>query len=308
MSPTRLAPIIVPVFALFAAGLHAAGATEQKMNLGDPSLWLPPVQQQQTLLPPRAPEPRDADAATYDRCLGLAKTDPTAAHNLAESWVIHGGAHPAEHCLAVSLIGLKQYKEGAARLEKLQQAMIHAPATLRADVLDQAAQAWLLAGDPGRAYTADGQALALRPNDNDLLVDRAEAAGAAGWYDKAIVDLDKALKAAPTRVDALIFRASAHRALGRLDPAFIDINKALDKSPDSVPALLERGYINAMRGDATAARRDWQRVAALDPNGGDGDAAKNNIARLEAAAKNDPDAAAVRTAPAADKPKPDKAK
>jgi len=95
----------------------------------------------------------------------LAKTDPGAARDLAERWQTRGGAHPADHCYAVALVGLKQYKEGAARLETLAQAMGHAPDSLRAEVLDQAAQAWLLADDPARAYAADSAALNLLPGD-----------------------------------------------------------------------------------------------------------------------------------------------
>src|SRR5207302_9454958 len=148
-----------------------------------------------------------------------------------------------------ALIGLKQYKEGASRLEKLAQAMIHAPRALRADVLGQAAQGWLLAGDPRRAYAADGAALGLRPEDAGLLIDRAEAAGSAGWFDKAVADLDRVLKADPGRLDALIYRASAYRAQDRLDPALADISAALRRAPDSIPALLERGNIRLLRGD-----------------------------------------------------------
>src|SRR2546426_12804268 len=87
------------------------------------------------------------------------------AGNLAGRWHDRGGAHPADHCYAVALIGLKQYKEGASRLEKLAQAMVRAPPALRADVLGQASQGWLLAGDPARAYAADGAALGLHPDD-----------------------------------------------------------------------------------------------------------------------------------------------
>src|SRR4051812_17093095 len=88
----------------------------------------------------------EADAATYERCIKLAKQDPPAAQSLAQAWHERGGAHPADHCAAVALIGLRQYKEAATRLEALSQAMKTAPPGLRADVLDQAGQAWLLAG------------------------------------------------------------------------------------------------------------------------------------------------------------------
>src|SRR5215472_18032867 len=100
------------------------------------------------------PAPRDAqaEAAAYDRCTKLSKKNPAAAEKLAQTWHERGGAHPADHCAAIALIGLKQYKEAATRLEALAQVMTTVPAPLRAEVLDQAAQAWGLAGDPVRAY------------------------------------------------------------------------------------------------------------------------------------------------------------
>ena len=54
--------------------------------------------------------------------------------------------------------------------------MTTAPIALRAEVLDQAGQAWGLAGDPVRAYAAAETAVALQPNDPELLIDRAAAA------------------------------------------------------------------------------------------------------------------------------------
>jgi tetratricopeptide (TPR) repeat protein len=231
--------------------------------------------------PSRSPRQTEADAATYDKCMILAKQDPGAARDLAERWQGRGGDHPADHCYAVALVGLKQYKEGAARLEKLAQAMIHAPASLRAEVLGQAAQAWLLAGDPARAYAADGEALKLHPDNPELMIDRAEAAGTAGWFDKAVVDLDHALKLNPERVEALIYRASAYRELGKLDLALADIDKAVGLAPKSAPALLERGDIRRLKGDVDGARRDWVLVSQLAPGSTADDAAKTNIERLE---------------------------
>jgi tetratricopeptide (TPR) repeat protein len=181
----------------------------------------------------------------------------------------------------VALIGLKQYKEAAGRLEALAQAMTAAPAGLRAEVLDQAGQAWGLAGNPVRAYAAAGAAVALQPNDLDLLIDRAEAAVSAGYLDKAVDDLDRVLKADPGRVDALIYRASANRALDRLDPALADIEKALLRVPNSAPALLERGNIRRLKGDQEGARQDWQRVGQLAPGSQADLAAKANIERLD---------------------------
>lgn len=230
---------------------------------------------------PRSPRQAETDAATYDKCMKLARDDPPAGRDMAEHWQGRGGAHPADHCYAVALIGLKQYKEGATRLEKLGQAMVHAPASLRAEVLGQAAQAWLLAGNPARAYAADGEALKLHPDSIELMIDRAEAAGSVGWYDKAVLDLDRALKIDPNRVEALVYRASSYRELNKLDLALADIDKAVGLAPDSVPALLERGAIRRLKGDVGGARQDWVRVSELAPGSAADEAAKSNIERLE---------------------------
>ena len=222
-----------------------------------------------------------AEAATYDHCTKLAKQNPAAAEKLAQTWHEHGGAHPADHCAAIALIGLKRYKEAATRLEALAQAMTAAPAGLRAEVLDQAGQAWGLAGDPVRAYAAAGAAVALAPNNPEVLIDRAEAAASAGYLDKAVTDLDQVLKTNPNHVDALIYRASAYRALERLDPALADIERALVLAPNSAPALLERGNIRRLQGDGDAARRDWERVSQVAPGSQADMAARANIERLE---------------------------
>ena len=197
---------------------------------------------------PMVPHNAAAEAATYEHCMKLARQNPAAAQKLASTWHERGGAHPADHCAAVALIGLKRYKEAATRLEALAQAMTTAPAGLRAEVLDQAGQAWGLAGDPVRAYAAAGAAVALQPNDPDLLIDRAEAAASAGFFDKAVADLDHVLKAEPARVDALVYRAAAYRALDRLDPALADVERALARSAELRPGAARARQYPAPRG------------------------------------------------------------
>ena len=273
-----VACVTVSAMVFAAAGGRAAEQT------GPPSSAAPPAKPAPApYTPPQRTAPKSAagDEATYERCMSLAKSDPGAARDLAEHWQGRGGAHPADHCYAVALVELKQYKEGAARLETLAQAMVHAPGSLRAEVLGQAAQAWLLAGDPARAYAADSAALNLLPGDPDLLVDRAEAAGSEGWYDKAVADLDRVLQGDPKRLEALVYRASANRALGKLDLALADIDRAVGIAPNSVEALLERGDIQRLKGDLDGARKSWVRVSELAPGSAADAAAKTNIERLE---------------------------
>lgn len=279
MMPARSARLLrlATTVPLLLSAAAAAWAAETAGPAGPNLLTAPPRE----AAPGKPPRPADADAATYERCMKLARDNPAKAKELAESWAGRGGAHPAEHCHAVALIGLKQYKPAATRLEKLAEAMVSAPSPLRAGVLAQAAQAWLLAGDPARAYADAGAALELHPDDPDTLIDRAEAAGAAGWFDKAVADLDRVLKTDPSRVEALIYRASAYRELNRLDPALADVERALQLAPNSVPGLLERGNIRGLKGDLDGARQDWQRVATLAPGSAAESAAKANLARLD---------------------------
>jgi tetratricopeptide (TPR) repeat protein len=262
LAPLVLAPLLLAANAAEQPGQSAPG----------PALAPAPTQ--------GAPRSAAADAATYAHCMQLTRQDPHAAQRLAQTWLAHGGAHPAGHCAAVALIALGKYQEGATRLEQLARAMTKAPAGLRADVLDQAGQAWLLAGDPVRGYAAAGEALALQPGDPDLLIDRAEAAASAGYYNRAIGDLDRVLKTHPERVDALIYRASAYRALDRLDPARADIDQALTLTPDSPAALLERGNIRRLEGDADGARHDWEAVGHVAPGSPEAIAALANLEQL----------------------------
>jgi tetratricopeptide (TPR) repeat protein len=268
----RAAAIGLALLAPLQASASAVAAEDR--NSAQPLLSAPPA-----TAAPGPPRSAEADATAYERCMTLARAKPEAGRKEAQEWEGRGGGHPAEHCFAVALIGLRQYKDAAGRLESLGQSMVRAPESLRAEVFDQAWQAWMLAGNPARAYEAAGLALRLRSDDPDLLLDRAEAAGAAGWYDKAAADLDRVLAADPSRVEALIYRAAANRALDRLDPALDDITEALKRAPDSVPALLERGNIRALRGDTEGARLDWERVATMSPGSPEAIAAKKNLER-----------------------------
>ncbi len=221
-----------------------------------------------------------AQAAKYAHCIRLAKSHPAAGESLATVWRQQGGGHPAWQCRAVALFGLGRYREAAQNFDALAQAMARDPASLRAGVLDQAGQAWLMAGDPVRAYADCGAAAALRPNDPELLIDEAETAAAASYYQKAIEALDRVLHQNPKRLDALIYRAAAYRALNRPAPALADIEQALAEAPNSLAARLERGNIRLLAGDIAGAQRDWLRVAHRSPKSVEGRAARANLVKL----------------------------
>jgi len=223
------------------------------------------------------------EADHYARCMDEARQKPAAAFEDANAWRIAGGGHPAEHCADVALIGLGRYADAGTRLEALADAMSKGPTELRAEVLGQAGQSWLLAGDPARAGAALTAAIALTPNDPDLLTDRAEAFAGEKKYREAITDLDRAVALDGKRIDALVFRASAHRALAQYDLARRDVDAALRLVPNAPDALLERGNIRSLTGDGAGARQDWQRVVQVAPNSAAESAAKANLAKPDGA-------------------------
>ncbi len=273
------------LFALFAliaalaAGLVAADAEAQGPR-ANPA--------------PTAPAPQG-----YDRCLALARSNPTQAYSDANAWHENGGGFPAQHCAAVALVGMKKYPEAAAQLEALSGSMMQAEPSLRAEALEQAGQAWLLANKPNEAKSDFDAALAFKPKDPELLVDRAEAYALGGKLFEAVDDLNLVIDGAPKRTDALIYRASAYRQLGSLDLARDDVDRALSINPDAPAGLLERGNIRRLQGDDAGAKADWQRIVALVPNSGEAAAAKDNLDRLAA---GPPPGDKLTTAPPAKKP------
>ncbi len=225
-------------------------------------------------LPPEMP--RIADGPDYDRCLALLRDDPDEAMRFAQAWDATGGGEGARHCIALALLGLGEPDRAAERLERLGAAS-RAGGMARAAVFGQASQAWMMAGDPNRAFAAVTIALTLAPQDVELLVDRSVVLASMQRYRESIEDLDSALALEPERAEAWVLRAAALRHLERVDQAFVAVERALALSPDNPEALLERGILRQLRGDATGARNDWQRAIQIAPDSMAADLAAQNI-------------------------------
>jgi tetratricopeptide (TPR) repeat protein len=228
-----------------------------------------------------APGPSSAGAQRYKACMALARRDAKAAHESALSWREKGGGNPSIHCIAAALLGLGHYDQAGQMMEELAARTNARRVTLRAGLLGQAANAWLIAGQPKRAEGLLGDALGLTPRNVELLLDRSITRAALGKYWEALDDLNVALEQAPGRVDALTFRASAWRHVDALDLAEQDIAEALRRRPDYLEGLLERGLIRRARGDAAGARADWLRVIELAEEGPLTEAARRNIEAMD---------------------------
>ncbi|MEK7245292.1 MAG: hypothetical protein AAB223_04665 [Pseudomonadota bacterium] len=233
-------------------------------------------------LAPLAPAVADSDAAPerrYRACMARARTAPQAAFDDALAWTGLGGGQAARHCLAAALIGLGQHAEGARRLEGLAQDA--RDGAMRAELLAQAAQGWLLAGDGGRADDVLTAAIRIAPANPALLIDRAGARAPLKRYGEAAEDLTAALARLPRRADALALRASARRFQGDDDGALKDAEAALALDPVNVEALLERGILRRLKDDEAGARADWLKILAVASDGAAADAARKNLEMMD---------------------------
>jgi tetratricopeptide (TPR) repeat protein len=285
-------PVRSVLLGAFTAALLAAVGGAAWQHLGDHAVLAappppPPEAREPMAAPPEEalplpPEPpRLANSAEYEQCLALLREDADGARAMAETWDRAGGGDGARHCFAMALLALGQPEQAASRLESLG-TRSGAGAVARAAVLGQAGQAWLMAGQPNRAYAAITMALTITPADPLLLTDRAVVAGILGRYAEAVSDLDRVLEIDGDRVEAWVFHAAAQRHLDHPQQAMTDITRALALDPDNAEALLERGILRQMAGDTAGARQDWQRVLELSPDSAAADLAQQNLALNEA--------------------------
>ena len=221
----------------------------------------------------------------YDRCLDLVKRDAGRALEAADAWHGAGGGAAALHCSALALTALRRYPEAAAKLDDAAHDAVAGSASVRAELLDQAGNAWMLGGRADKAVASLSGALAFTPSDADLLFDRARAHAMARDWAGAEADLSAIIAQDPNRADVLVLRASARHAEGRKADARADLERALGVYPDYPEALVERGAMKLEAGDKAGAAADWQQVLRDAPDSDAGSAARAHLAELRQTTK-----------------------
>jgi len=216
----------------------------------------------------------------YESCMTLAQRSPAEAYGSAKTWSEKGGGAAALQCGGVALMNMDKPKEGAQMLERAAALIKDEKPALAAELYGQAGQAWTMAEDATHALNARNEALALAPDNVDLLVDRAFSYRDKNDFRSAVTDLDRAHELAPERADVLAYRASAWRFLKDNKKALADADEALRLDPDNAEALLERGNIKRLINDPEGARADWMQVVARAGGTPAGDAAKANLEKL----------------------------
>ena len=191
------------------------------------------------------------------------------------------GEDMAAHlCRAVAASDGEKFAEAADQFDKAA-ALSPAgdPRTQR--MLAAAGNAWIAAGQPGKAALSLDRALAgtgLQADQRGLaLLDRARAAEAQG-------DLKAArrfanLAGASATEDPFYWYFSAALAIreGDVPTARLAINRALALAKDDPAILFEAGHVAQAEGDIMRARSYWQQAAAADPGGATGRAAQQAL-------------------------------
>lgn len=249
------------------------------------------------------PRPLAEPDGGYDRCMALALADPEQGVAEARRWRAEGGGEAAAHCEAMARLRAGDGEGAAEILEALGRGAF-APAEARAALLAQASQIWLEAGDFPRAYAAITQALILRPDDPDLLTDRAVIAASDGRFQEAIDDLTRVIDLRSILAEPYVLRASAWRQLGQMALARDDVARALTREPLNQEAWLESGFLKREANDLAGARRDWEQTVRIAPDTATAALAARNIVLLTAQPEGafrlpEPDAAPQAAPPAA---------
>ena len=101
-------------------------------------------------------------------------------------------------------------------------------------------QALFKAGKFDQAIVNYDKALAIAPNDTDVLVDKGIALGELKKFDQAIVDYDKALAIDPNDTRALGNKGHALLRLEKFDQAVNLLDKALAIAPNDTDVLKDK--------------------------------------------------------------------
>ncbi|MFI4999149.1 MAG: tetratricopeptide repeat protein [Reyranellales bacterium] len=205
----------------------------------------------------------------YTECMLLARQEPLKALPAAEKWKAEGGGLGARHCVALAMFESGRHVEAATQFEAIARDMGQERPGLRAQLWDQAGQAWIEAGQAENAAAAQSRAIDLTPDDPELWVDRGLSYAAMRAWPRAISDFDRALAIHANDVEVLVLRAAAWRNAGNPARALADAQRALKIAPDHSEALLERGFASLAQGDKATASADFTKVLGLVPPGSD---------------------------------------
>ncbi|VAV96662.1 hypothetical protein MNBD_ALPHA05-824 [hydrothermal vent metagenome] len=179
----------------------------------------------------------------YGDCIALVEADIDRGRAAAQQWTDEGGGADAQYCLALADIAAGFAKLGAARLEQIAQRKDAGDDFIRARLLSQAANAWLVAGEVDFAEAAIGAAFELTPDAGELYLTAAKIYAAQEKWLQVVAAVRTAKQSGFVSAETYVLSGRAHVALGDYVAAADDVVDALTLEPTNIDALVLRGEI-----------------------------------------------------------------
>lgn len=147
--------------------------------------------------------------------------------------------------------------------------------TLWTDVIKKNPAAVIAYGNRGSYYQKQGrldlamkdfnEALRLKPDHPETLINRSDIYRINGQYDLSIADCNKALAAKNNYSGAYMNRGIAYCIVGRYDEAFSDFGKVISQDPKNANVYCNRGNLYDMKGFIDSAISDYSMAIKLQP-------------------------------------------
>lgn len=177
----------------------------------------------------------------YADCVQFVEADLELGRIAAQQWVNEGGGAEARHCLAIADLRAGFPKLSALRLEEVAQRKDAGDDYVRARVLSQAAEAWLVAEEEDLAEKALDQAYELVPDSAELQLTAAKVYAAQERWQETINAVNTAEEGGFVSAETFVLRGRARHVLGAYESAADDVVAALNIEPTNVDALVLRG-------------------------------------------------------------------
>lgn len=209
-------------------------------------------------------------------CLALAGDDPPGAIDAAQAWLEQAkGSEQADpqHCMGIAYNYLSRWSDAELAFVAARDAVA---ANERGRKASLGAMAGLAALDQQAFERAEAALLAAHADA--VAAERSELAGDISIYrSRALVALSRAAEAetaltegrttSPANPAGWLLSATLSRRQGKLEQAQAQIERAAELMPIDPQIGLEAGVIAMLSGREEAARKSWQSVLMISPEG-----------------------------------------
>jgi tetratricopeptide (TPR) repeat protein len=229
------------------------------------------------------PAAAQAEITAFEQCAPAIAASPQAAREDASVWHLLGGGTPARLCEVAALEAMGAFATAARLLTAMAENPNRAlDVKTRADLFEEAARLWLVAGQPAIANAALDSANKLAPDSSERPLLRARAAAASQDWNQARRNLDNLLASDPDNSLALALRAASLRHLGDPQAALVDARRARTLDPSLAEALFEIAAAQAESGDTDAASEAWLTLIKTFPGSSLARLSQRNLQSLSA--------------------------